>query len=102
MKFNNEEIGIEKLVKPYRNNPKLKENDIINVLYNDEHVPVPGCKVLKKGKYKVLKIREPFATKFGLVYELISTRLNATYIHPIYTENIDYAIDKGYIMKVEQ
>ena len=102
MRFNREDIGIEKLVKPYRNKPKLSAGSIIELLYNDEDTPLSGCRTMKKGKYKITNIREPFMSHIKqLVYVIKSNRENATYEWAISTEAIDYSIDKGYIELVE-
>lgn len=100
MILNNEEMGLELNIKRYRNRPKLQIGSVIEFLYNDTSTSIVGCKKIKKGKYRVINIREPLMSNMRyLVYILVSNRSNATYEWAISTEVIDYSIEKGYVIQ---
>lgn len=99
MILNNEDMGLEKDIKKFRNNPQLSVDTIFDLLFDDTETSINGCKRMKKGKYRVVNIREPFMTNMKhLVYVIKSNRSNASYEWAISTEAIDFAIQKKYIV----
>lgn len=59
MILNNEEMGLDGNIKKYRNRPNLNIGSVIEFLFNDTSTAIAGCKNMKKGKYRVINIREP-------------------------------------------
>ena len=77
--------------------PKLKAGDTIKFLYDDETLPLPGEKAMKRGNYVVVKVSNSF-TGHSKVYELLKN--GAKHKFHIYTIPIDKAIDAGMIEKI--
>lgn len=93
MIFNDIKIQNEIELRPYKSKQKLSKGDIVEFLYSDTTLNLTKVKNITKGKYIVLKVRNSFFVKEP-VYELQSIRKNSKYIFPLFTEAIDFFIDK--------
>jgi len=77
--------------------PKLKEKDIIQLLFDDTALQLPGYKNIKKGKYIVKSIKSAISMKDRMVYELLKCDNKSKNTFSFNTIAIDKAIELNLI-----
>ena len=79
--------------------PVLKVGQKIRLLHDDETMPLPGSRAMKKGVYVVINVGPSVGS--GFAYRLVKDTKNSRYDHRYNTIAIDKAILQGFIEVVE-